>query len=115
MRTVVTRFRKGSSHDDDPDKSYVIAVVQHQFRDDSRFEEKSFDCSVDKPKCFQKVHIEIMSAVQGKLKDINDQLTLEISMANNQIDTSPIKREYIHFYQNIPLFIFPKAILNNFE
>ena len=106
MRTVVTRFKKGSSHDDDPDKSYVIAVVQHQFRDDSRFEDKSFDCSVDNPKCFQKVHIEMMSAVQGKLKDINDQLTIEISMANNQIDTSPIKREYIHIYQNIPSFIF---------
>ena len=100
MRTVVTRFRKGSSHADDPEKSYVKAVVQHQFRSDcGTCLPLSFDCSVSNPQCFQAFHKDMMSAVQGKLKDINDQLTMELSSsAWGPVDTSPIKRKLFgHF------------------
>ena len=104
MRTVVTRFRKGSAHADDPDKSYVKAVVQHQFRSDcDSCLDLNFDCSDETNKCIQKVLKEMMEDAGGKLDHVTDTLTLELSNSawNMENAMSVIKRMLIYYSSNI--------------
>ena len=104
MRTVVTRFRKGSAHADDPDKSYVKAVVQHQFRSDcDSCLALNFDCSDETNKCIQKVLKEMMEDAGGKLDHVTDTLTLELSNSawNMENAMSVIKRMLIYYSSNI--------------
>ena len=104
LRTVVTRFDKGSAHAEKPDKSYVKAVVQHQFRPGSAPTLTSF----------QEYHAGLMRSVQGKLnEDANSVPQLELSSSAWSSENSPIKRmclkrqdlisisSVLHFYYTI--------------
>ena len=83
LRTVVTRFDKGSAHAEKPDKSYVKAVVQHQFR----------PASAPTLTSFQEYHAGLMRSVQGKLnEDANSVPQLELSSSAWSSENSPIKR-----------------------
>ena len=96
IRTVVTRFEKGSTPDTPPptsecpellcppDMSYVKAIVQHQFRPDSSPTLASF----------QEYHKGLMQNAQGKLNYVNDVPQLEVSStAWGPLENSLIKRK----------------------
>ena len=103
LRTVVTRFDKGSAHAEKPDKSYVKAVVQHQFR----------PASAPTLTSFQEYHAGLMRSVQGKLnEDANSVPQLELSSSAWSSENSPIKRMCL---KRESLFIISSELLYDFK
>ena len=103
LRTVVTRFDKGSAHAEKTDKSYVKAVVQHQFR----------PASAPTLTSFQEYHAGLMRSVQGKLnEDANSVPQLELSSSAWSSENSPIKRMCL---KRESLFIISSELLYDFE